>query len=59
MELQQLVQVDIRHAVAVGDHEAVAVDILGNAFDAAALEGFLAGVAERHPPVLDMAGDGR
>lgn len=58
MEVDELVDVDVGHAVTVGDHEAVGIDVAGHALQAAALEGLLAGVAQGHAPVLDLAGMG-
>ena len=58
MELDEFIDVDIRHAVSVGDHEAIGIDVLRHAFKAAALERFLPRVAECHAPVFDLPGMG-
>ena len=55
VEAHESVNVDIRHTVSVGDHEAIRVDVAGNSLQAPTLEGLCARVAECHAPVFNLA----
>ena len=58
MKFDELVEVDIGDAVAVGNHKAVGVNVFGHSLEAAALLRFLPGVAQGHAPVLNGIGVG-
>ena len=50
VELDERRDVDVAHAVAIGEAEGLLADILAYAPDAAACHRILAGIDERHPP---------
>src|SRR5438270_304877 len=52
VKLEELSDVDIAHAVAIGHHKRVATDVVGEAFETSARIGLQSGVDEMDGPIL-------
>lgn len=56
VERNQRVNVNVGDSVAIGDHEAIGIDVLGHLLDTGALERFFPGIAHGNLPVRVMTG---